>query len=490
MRDKLRNNKQLATGNWQIKILLSFAYFLLFILFSCNSNKKESHQGHANIDKEDSLNIMDKIYYCPMDTEVVQKGPGVCPKCNMDLEPKPTAKIQKSEEYYTCPMHPEVKKDKPGSCPICGMDLIKKTEQTEAAENEYSLIANPVNMAVLSNVKAIKPVSKSMSIRIKSSGYITYDTRRIYNISSRIDGRIENLHIKYAYQPVKAGQVLFEIFSHDLQTAQQEYLYIKTTDPDNADLITASRKKLLLLGMTEAQVNAIKNQGHVHLTTTVYSPYSGYVVEKSPNGNSITSSQGTMTGSSMDDNTSNNIAPNMDGGNQSLLLREGAYVNKGQVVFKVVNTDMVWGIFEIYSSQLPSLKVNQTVHIKIENTDEMIMGKVDFIEPAYKEETGTVRFRVYLPNQNQNLKIGNLLSGEIEAGTRKGLWIPQMTMYDLGRDKIVFVKKEGVYQTRKIVIGAVSGNEIEVISGLAENEEIAESAQFMIDSESFVKVSK
>ena len=488
MRDKLRNNKQLATGNWQIKILLSFTCCLLFILFSCNSDKKESNQGHANIDKEDSLNIMGKIYYCPMDTEVVQKGPGVCPKCNMDLEPKPAAKIQKSEEYYTCPMHPEVKKDKPGSCPICGMDLVKKTEQTEVgeAENEYNLIANPVNMAVLSNVKAIKPVSKTVPITIKSSGYITYDTRRIHNISARIDGRIEKLNVKYTFQPVKAGQALFEIFSHELQTAQQDYLYIKINDPDNTGLISAARKKLLLLGMTEAQVNAINSDGHLHLTATVYSPYSGYVVEKSLDENTLTG-QATMGGS-----MGNNIvsSQNMNESNTSLILREGAYVNKGQVVFKVVNTDMVWGIFEIYSSQLPSLKVNQTVHIKIENTDEMIMGKVDFIEPAYKEEQGTVSFRVYLPNQNQNLKIGNLLSGEIEAGSRKGLWIPQMTMYDLGRDKIVFVKKEGIYQTRKIVIGAVSGNEIEVISGLAENEEIAENAQFMIDSESFVKVSK
>jgi Cu+-exporting ATPase len=61
-------------------------------------------------------------YTCPMDPDVRQIGPGVCPKCGMALEPvnvePPTSRVE-----YTCPMHPEIVRDEPGACPICGMAL-------------------------------------------------------------------------------------------------------------------------------------------------------------------------------------------------------------------------------------------------------------------------------------------------------------------------------------------------------------------------------
>lgn len=61
-------------------------------------------------------------YSCPMHPEVVQDGPGTCPKCGMALESMaPTVPSTRTE--YTCPMHPEVIQDAPGSCPKCGMAL-------------------------------------------------------------------------------------------------------------------------------------------------------------------------------------------------------------------------------------------------------------------------------------------------------------------------------------------------------------------------------
>jgi P-type Cu+ transporter len=61
-------------------------------------------------------------YTCPMHPEVVQVGPGSCPKCGMALVPLVPAALAAAE--YTCPMHPEVRSDRPGSCPKCGMALV------------------------------------------------------------------------------------------------------------------------------------------------------------------------------------------------------------------------------------------------------------------------------------------------------------------------------------------------------------------------------
>ncbi len=73
------------------------------------------------------------FYTCPMNPEVRQDHPGVCPKCGMVLEPAgaPVAPFTKTE--WVCPMHPEVVQDSPGSCPKCGMAL---EPRTMAAEEE------------------------------------------------------------------------------------------------------------------------------------------------------------------------------------------------------------------------------------------------------------------------------------------------------------------------------------------------------------------
>jgi Cu+-exporting ATPase len=76
------------------------------------------------------------IYTCPMDPEVRQPGPGICPKCGMALEPE-SVSLPQTKTEYVCPMHPEVVSDRPGSCPKCGMALEPRTiTATEEANPE------------------------------------------------------------------------------------------------------------------------------------------------------------------------------------------------------------------------------------------------------------------------------------------------------------------------------------------------------------------
>jgi Cu+-exporting ATPase len=61
------------------------------------------------------------MYTCPMDPEIRQPKPGICPKCGMALEPE-MPPVPGAVEY-TCPMHPEIVRSEPGVCPLCGMAL-------------------------------------------------------------------------------------------------------------------------------------------------------------------------------------------------------------------------------------------------------------------------------------------------------------------------------------------------------------------------------
>jgi Cu+-exporting ATPase len=73
-------------------------------------------------------------YTCPMDPEVLQQGPGDCPKCGMALEPV-VAPAPATKTEYTCPMHPQIVRVKSGSCPICGMALEPRTVIAKEEKN-------------------------------------------------------------------------------------------------------------------------------------------------------------------------------------------------------------------------------------------------------------------------------------------------------------------------------------------------------------------
>ena len=74
------------------------------------------------------------LFTCPMHPEVQQRGPGICPKCGMALEPSGVP-VPVTRTEWTCPMHPEIMRDGPGNCPICGMALEPRTVHAEAEEN-------------------------------------------------------------------------------------------------------------------------------------------------------------------------------------------------------------------------------------------------------------------------------------------------------------------------------------------------------------------
>jgi Cu(I)/Ag(I) efflux system membrane fusion protein len=179
---------------------------------------------------------------------------------------------------YTCPMHPQILEDHPGSCPICGMTLVKKSGQaSEGADISLNTVLQPVNSSVISGVSAIAPEQKEIPTTISANGYLDFDTRTFNNIASRFSGRIEKLYIKYAFQEIYQGQRIFEIYSPDIVTAQQDLIYLTKNSAQETGLINAAKQKLLLKGMTYEQVNQVIKTGKPFYSLPVYSPYEGHV---------------------------------------------------------------------------------------------------------------------------------------------------------------------------------------------------------------------
>ncbi len=117
----------------------------------------------------------------------------------------------------------------------------------EIPENSISLndAIKPTGNTIISTIKTIKPDSNQIAITVNANGFIAYDTRTFNNIASRYDGRIEKLYIKYNFQSVEKGEKLFEIYSPEIITAQQNLIYLLKNDSSNTPLLKASENKLL-----------------------------------------------------------------------------------------------------------------------------------------------------------------------------------------------------------------------------------------------------
>ncbi len=396
-------------------------------------------------------------------------------------------------DQYTCPMHPTVIQDKPGSCPVCGMDLVKKGQPGEEVKitAELNYLLKPTNAMVTSSIKTISPVQKSMNVETKSNGIITYDTRRFTSLPIRFGGRIEKLSVKYNFQPIRKGEKILEIYSPELVTVQRDLLYLLKSDKDNLQLIEGAKEKLKLLGLSDLQINQLATTNQENYSFAIYSPVDGYIVEEAALNSLTPTSQApsaSMDGGMASSSSSGvkQVAARSSG--SELLIREGMYVSTGQVIFKVVNTEQVWAEFDVYQRDAAFINENDAVQLTFDNTTEEVAANVNFIQPFFKNGESFVKVRVYLRNVGNKFRIGQLVKAKFFSPSKNTLWIPVSARLDLGTKEIVFTKRRGVFRPKEIITSRQSGDWIEVLSGLEVSDSLAYHAQFMIDSESFIKV--
>ena len=393
--------------------------------------------------------------------------------CSDKKKPPVIAQAQ-SAVKYTCPMHPQIMEDHPGSCPICGMALVKKSGQaSEDAGISLHTVLQPVNSNVISSVEAITAKQIETATEVYGDGYLDFDSRTFNNISARFSGRIEKLYIKYAFQEIHTGQRIFDIYSPDIVTAQQDLIYLSKNSPQETGLINAARQKLSLLGLTSVQINQVIKTGKSFYSLPVYSPYEGHVHDV----------QHSQMGSAVNEQSSQSFASNVP-----LSIREGMYVQKGQTLFNVVDPHQLWAIIKIAPSAVSGLKLNQQVKLTLPDLPgKTINGKVDFIEPVLREGDKTTSIRVYINNMDHALKVNNVIKATIQTGTASGLWIPRSALVDLGSTKVVWLKKGALYQAHHVFTGITNNNDIQIIKGLSLTDSLASNAQYLTDSESFIK---
>ncbi len=385
-----------------------------------------------------------------------------------------TSITSSSTEVYTCSMHPQVKENHPGKCPICGRKLIKVNAKPLAVNNvDLETLLKPTNEYVVASLPVTTPQEGDIDIPVKAYGTIESDTRAAGTISSNVSGRIEKLYLRYRYQKIEAGQKVMDIYSPELLTAQENLLFLLKNDAQNISFISAAKQKLLLLGMSSTELNKVITTGKPLYSVGVYSKYTGHVHDAGMAHNM--------------NETGVNISTSVT---QELSLREGMYVEKGQTLFMIMNHHKAWIALQIFPNDLIFIKKGDSVSA-VPETDPhaVITGTIGYIEPFFRNDSKTITARVYFHNMDM-LTVGSQVTASIYTGRKNGLWVPRPAVLTLGINEVVFIKSKGGFEAHKITTGIRTSDKVEIISGLNTTDTLATNAQYLVDSESFIKANQ
>lgn len=403
-------------------------------------------------------------YTCGMHPEIVSDEPGYCPICGMKLTPirsdaaKDTKKSgERKIAYWVAPMDPTYIRNEPGKSPM-GMDLVPVYE--DEVSGSYITI-DPVTSQNMGLKMA--PVEKQkLNREINTVAHIDYNEENLFGINSKVQGWVEKLYVDYEGKAVRKGDLLLEIYSPDLVSAQQEYLsalknYNQLKDASLAsarkgaeDLLSAARDRLLLWDISQSQIDELARTGKATKTLTLYSPASGVVISK--------------------------------------MVFEGDRVMPGMKLLQVADLSTVWAVAHVYEYELPFISKGQEAELSLSYLPgEKFTGRISFIYPYLDTKARDVEIRIVVPNRNNLLKPNMYATARIESALPgERLVIPDEAVIRSGTRNLVFISLgEGKFLPREITLGAEGQDGlVEVVSGLNTGDKVVTSSQFMLDSES------
>ncbi|HLP05570.1 MAG TPA: efflux RND transporter periplasmic adaptor subunit, partial [Paludibacter sp.] len=361
------------------------------------------------------------------------------------------AATKSKKEIWTCSMHPQIKMDHPGKCPICGMDLIP-LNQANTATPDSDAVHFTEEAAALANVATTIVTSHNPAKEVRLYGKVQADERRLQNQVAHIAGRIDKLFINFTGENVRKGQLLAIIYSPDLIMAQQELLEAAKSKQSQPEIYEAAREKLVQWMLTDRQIGQIERSGRTRTNFEVYSNTSGIVIARRVN--------------------------------------TGDHVPEGAVLYDVANLSDVWVLFDAYESDLPFLKVGNTITMNMQALPgKTFTARISFIDPVIDPVNRVAKVRVELNNANGMLKPEMFATGVVKANLNQysdNMVIPRSAVLWTGKRSVVYVKlpdAEGIeFKMREVELGPMLGNSYVVLSGLDEGEEIVTEGTFSVDA--------
>ena len=290
---------------------------------------------------------------------------------------------------------------------------------------------------------------------LETSGQITYDDRSVSTIVSRVQGRIEQTRVSL-WDNVQRGEKILALYSPDFMTAQAEYLQAQESSKLMAapgvgassdfagSLLLAAKRKLQFLGMSDADIEAIKAPDP---TIWMRAPISGTVVDNK--------------------------------------AQRGAAVSPGDVLFSLGTLDEVWITGDIYEDDLARVRVGQELSaVTTAFPDEVFKGVIARISPNVDPTTHTLQIRCQVKNPGARLKPQMLAKVSIVTRPGQALVIPQDALvFDIDSYYAFVEVSPGMFEHRKVSIASWSRTGYaRVVSGLKAGDRVVSGETLQVNA--------
>jgi Cu(I)/Ag(I) efflux system membrane fusion protein len=300
-----------------------------------------------------------------------------------------------------------------------------------------------------------------LRMSVRTVGIVHENETKVARVHLRTEGWVQKLYVDYTGQKVRQGDALLSIYSPQFLTTQQELLNARqAAGGGSGSLANLARRRLELWDVPADEIRQLEQTGRPQTYLTLRSPIAGTVLAKN--------------------------------------VFQGQYVTPQAELYEVADLSTVWVQAKVYEYELPHVQLGQAATVTVAAVPgRTFTGKVVFVQPIVQEPTRTVQVRVELPNPDGLLKPGMFTQVVIQHTMGKGLLVPTAAVIRTGERDIAYrVAAPGHFLPVPIKISpfrfeapqAREGGRFQVLEGLRAGEEVVTSADFLIDSESRLRV--
>jgi RND family efflux transporter MFP subunit len=363
--------------------------------------------------------------------------------------------------YWWDPMlGPSSISDHPGKSAM-NMDLVPKYEEDVSSGPSVQ-----IDPAVVQNMGVVTAsvIRGPLNVTVRATAMLEVPQPGLHDVTLRIDGYIEKLYADTEGMGVTKGDVLFDLYSPQLQVEEQNLINghqrlnssgsqsSETAHQDAQRFVDSTRQRLINWNVAEADIDAILAAGKIPKTTPIRSPADGHMVDK--------------------------------------MIVEGSSVQAGMKAMRIEDHTKLWLDAQVYEDQISVIQVGQVVHATVDGVSgKTFDGQVSFIYPHMDHMLRSAIVRTVLDNPAHEMRPGMYAAIEIVTQpVPDAVLVPREAIIDTGAQQIAFVtdpNSPGHFEPRKVRLGIVGDDDkVQIVEGLAPGDQVVTSGQFLLDVES------
>ncbi len=379
---------------------------------------------------------------------------------------EPQAKKQERKIlYYVDPMNPSHTSPEPGIAP-CGMKM--EPVYADEAETPADLKLAPGTVRIspekqqLIGVKVAKVEKSPWTYTWRTSGRVVVDERRIYRLTAFTEGWAVQVSPYTTGSLVRRHEPLATIYSKDLFTALQSYYYalysvenLGQGSGSQLEALLAQKRitefNLFNLGLSRAQLLELAKTKKLTQEVELSAPATSFILAR-------------------------NLTP-------------GQRFNPGDELYRLADLNRIWVLADVYHHEMNLIHQGQKATVKLASRARQYQTAVSEVLPQFDAAGQTFRLRLELDNPDYLLLPGMFTEVEFPIELAEGVHLPTDAVLDSGTRQTVFVDRgQGFFEPRQVKIAWRLGDRVGIDSGLEPGESVVVSGNFLLDSESRMKL--